>query len=39
MNPFLERWLIYFSGAGVLLVWALILMYLDHRDARRQRRL
>lgn len=38
MNPFLERWLIYFSGIGALGVWALVLMYLERRDVRNLRR-
>ena len=34
---FLAQWLLTFSVAGALGVWALILMYLEHRDARRRR--
>ena len=38
MNPFVEGWLFTFGIAGALGVWALILMYLERRDARKQHR-
>jgi len=38
MNPALQGILLYFTIPGALGVWALILMYLEHRDARRQDR-
>jgi hypothetical protein len=38
MNPALEGLLLYFSIIAALGIWALILMYLEHRDVRKQRR-
>lgn len=38
MNPVIEGWLFYCSIPAALGVWALILMYLERRDAHRRHR-
>jgi hypothetical protein len=35
-RQFIVRWLMVCSSATVILIWGLVLMYLDNRDRKRQ---